>query len=555
MATLQDFSLIKTYVSQFQKDYDLVKPSKAFIYFCLDMILNLQQDEIEESITDKGADRGIDAIYIDENSSIAKIHIFNCKYAYEYDGIKKNFPSNEIDKITNIIGQILDKDSQLEKEVNPLLYEQIKNIWRIFETQNPEFTVYLCSNFEYNLTISEEGRFKREIGKYTNFTIKYYNMNDFVNFLTSKGRKKIDGQITAIDNNYFSKIDGDIRGLIANVEAEEFLKLVTNEFKSNSIIEDIFNDNIRIFLQYRSRINKAIKETALKEDNYKFFYFNNGITITCDKFSYENRRAPIVKLTNFQIVNGGQTINALHDAYLENKERVKDINILVRIYEITGDEISQRIAEFTNSQNPVKNRDIRANDFIQKKLGKELEAYGYYYERKKNYYKDKPKNKRLDSEKIGQILLTFYNNMPGDAKNKKKSIFEDNFETIFNADLTAEKVLLAYNLYEKIEKEKIKEEEKISTLGDEKEIEEKNFILYASYYILYLLKKLALSKNIKIERASQGKIIELYPEAVKLIKEMILKEKKENIKYMHSYFFKSNKLKKNIDDHFENVKI
>ncbi len=84
MATLQDFSLIQTYVSKYQKDYKLLSIEKAFSYLCLDSILNLQQDEIEESITDGGMDRGIDNIYIDTSDSIATIHIFNLKYTTKF---------------------------------------------------------------------------------------------------------------------------------------------------------------------------------------------------------------------------------------------------------------------------------------------------------------------------------------------------------------------------------------------------------------------------------------------------------------------------------------
>lgn len=455
MATLQDFSLIKTYVECYKKDYQLNSIVKAFSYLCLDFILSLQQDEMEEALTEGEMDRGIDAVYIDESSSVATIHIFNFKYTEKFTKIKNNFPSNEVDKILTIIKQILDKDKNLKKQVNPMLFEKVANIWKIFESQNPHFVIYLCSNLENNLIQSESSRFEREINKYNNFQVRYFNINNLVNLLTDKGRKKIDGEIRVIDTNYFAKIDGDVRALVANVDVEEILKLATNNFQGN-IQEDIFNDNIRLFLKYRSRINKNIKETALADDSYKFFYFNNGLTLTCSKFQYENRRSPLVKLENVQIVNGGQTVNALYDAYCENKDNVKNVNLLVRIYETTGGALPQDIAEYTNSQNPVKNRDIRANDLIQKKLEKELIVRGYYYERKKGFYRNKPKAKRLDSEKIGQVLMAFYNDMPGDAKNKKRLIFEDKFEEIFSEDLTGEKVLLAYLLYQAIEQKKLK---------------------------------------------------------------------------------------------------
>ncbi|MDD5454821.1 MAG: AIPR family protein [Candidatus Ratteibacteria bacterium] len=548
MATLSDFSLIQTYVTKYQKDYKLPKPEKAFLYLCLDLIFNLQEDEIEESLTDGGLDRGIDSIYIDTSLEPAKIHIFNFKYAKKYEKVKNNFPSSEIDKILNTVRQILDKDKNLKNETNPKLYGKIQYIWNLFDTQTPNFTIYLCSNLEKNLIESEQKRFEKEIGKYITFDIKYHNINDFVKLLTEKGRKKINGKIKLIDTNYFEKIDGNVRALIANVDAEELLRLVTN---NEEIIPDVFNDNIRLFLKYRSRINRNIKETALLEDNYKFFYFNNGITLVCDKFSHEQMRAPIVELTNIQIVNGGQTIHALWDAYKEKKDIAKKINLLIRIYETSGEELPQNIAEYTNSQNPVKNRDIRANDYIQKKLEKELLANGYFYERKKGFYRDKPKERRLDSEKIGQILMAFYNDMPGDAKNKKRLIFEDRFDEVFNENLESENVLLAYRLYERIEKAKQSYYSKLLKTNDDEQIEKESFILYASYYLLYVMKKLALAKEIKIDISSFTKMWKLYEEARNLIRKFIEEEKNSTVVYSHGTFFKGNKLKNQIDVYFK----
>lgn len=85
MATLQDFSLIQTYVNKYQKDYNLSAPEKAFPFSCLELILSLQQDEIEESITEGGMDRGIDALYIDTSDSPATVHIFNLKYTSKFE--------------------------------------------------------------------------------------------------------------------------------------------------------------------------------------------------------------------------------------------------------------------------------------------------------------------------------------------------------------------------------------------------------------------------------------------------------------------------------------
>ena len=50
----------------------------------------------------------------------------------------------------------------------------------------------------------------------------------------------------------------------------------------------------------------------------RFFYYNNGITVTCSHFEYPKQvRNPIINLENLQIVNGSQTIHALFEAFNE----------------------------------------------------------------------------------------------------------------------------------------------------------------------------------------------------------------------------------------------
>ena len=75
--TLQDFSLIRTKTEKKKEDLLLRLYHQLFISLVIDLILGLQDDEIRDCITDSnflriskqtsGHDRGIDALYIDEN--------------------------------------------------------------------------------------------------------------------------------------------------------------------------------------------------------------------------------------------------------------------------------------------------------------------------------------------------------------------------------------------------------------------------------------------------------------------------------------------------------
>lgn len=569
--TLQEFSLIRTLTEKKQQDNGFEALSSAFYFVVIDLILGLQEDEIRDSITDghflrvtnqtSGHDRGVDALFIDEASAPPIIHMFNFKYAESFSKAKNNnLPSGEIDKILSFLNAVNQQEETLIQEVNPILASKIQDIWKIFESQNPKFKFHFCANYYKNIEKSEKERLERSIGR--NVDIQYHLMPELIKYLASADKKIVNGRIKGIDRCFFEKSDGNIRALIVNIDARDLVRIVIDDevlrdkadmdddeyegMKNYKILEDAFNDNVRIYLK-KSSINKNIKTTAMSEENGKFFYYNNGVTLTCDSFSYSSRRSPIVDLKNIQIVNGSQTIHSLYEAFIEDSSKFGNIEILCRICEVKDPKLSTRIAEYTNSQNPVKSRDIRSVDYIQINLEKEFIAKDRFYERKKNQYKDKPLKKRVDAEKAGQVLMAFFNRSPYEAKNRKGLIFGDKYEEVFNETINADKVLLAYSLFEKIELEK--NSVKSTIVNDQSLYDKKSYIMHASYYILYILGEVARRKNIDLTLSNFQDIWDLYQGSVSIIEEIISKEKKvAGQEYTHSTFFRSNKSKKYFEE-------
>ena len=186
--------------------------------------------------------------------------------------------------------------------------------------------------------------------------------------------------------------------------------------KPGTINEDAFNENARIYLKLRyNKINQSIYDTALSDENFEFWYLNNGITIICEECSFiPSSRSPVATLKNLQIVNGGQTTHALFEAYLKDPEKIDNVLLIVRICQTKDFRIAEKISETTNKQTPVVSRDLHANDRIQKQLEEEFRILNFFYERKKNQYADKPKSQRLDSELMGQLYLAYYLDMPSE---------------------------------------------------------------------------------------------------------------------------------------------
>ncbi|WP_341214310.1 AIPR family protein [uncultured Limimaricola sp.] len=184
-------------------------------------------------------------------------------------------------------------------------------------------------------------------------------------------------------------------------------------------------------------------------------YQNNGITMTCDKVEHgPSRRSPKIKLTNVQIVNGGQTSNCLFEAAKESREKIEDVILLVRIIETTSEDVKMSIAETTNSQTPINVRDLRSNDRQQRQLEEALADLGFYYERKSGQHSDKPSSNRVDALAAGQAYLAFGVGLPETAKKDRGRVFGDLYDTVFAEDLTANKLLTSFRLAQLIAERK-----------------------------------------------------------------------------------------------------
>src|SRR5690606_24906231 len=159
----------------------------------------------------------------------------------------------------------------------------------------------------------------------------------------------------------------------------------------------------------------------------------------------------IVELKNIQIVNGGQTSNALFEASQIAPEKLDDVLILVRVIETKSQPVSLAIAESTNSQTPIKSRDLRSNDDIQKKLEEAFEGMGLFYERKLSQHADKPRPNRIDALTAGQAHLAYGLELPEVAKKDRGRIFSDLYDQVFTDELLADELLCSIKILNAIE--------------------------------------------------------------------------------------------------------
>tara|TARA_Y100000814_G_scaffold75928_1_gene47678 strand:- start:2199 stop:4364 length:2166 start_codon:yes stop_codon:yes gene_type:complete len=179
----------------------------------------------------------------------------------------------------------------------------------------------------------------------------------------------------------------------------------------------LLEQNVRVFLQATGNVNRGILAT-LQHNPGMFFAYNNGITCTADEIIVENDQ--IKSITNFQIVNGGQTTASIHRAKSDIKINADLSKVFVQMKlsiiskSVTDDgkvRMVSDISRFANTQNKVNASDFFSNHPYHQqleKLSRETRApllagtttpTKWYYERVRGQWKDEKSKCRTDAEK------------------------------------------------------------------------------------------------------------------------------------------------------------
>lgn len=351
MANLNDFKYIKLlsknmfeYIPNI-KNNDLSEEQKeriGFYHLVLEKITGVTDTKIvQEMIQDQEYlkltnqkvedDLGIDAVYIDENRIQEKeIMLFNFKYRKEFKS-NKTTSENDISTSTKFL-QYLNLDFQLQDSMNKdsSVYKNIKTIRNCLDSEDIyNITLYMVTNEANGFNLKSNDLIKGFEKNY-GMLIKTISLNNIISFysihkcnIVAKLFLKTDdfiiysGDSKASETSYMCKVPLiDLIRITCDKEELRVQYNIENDEQINncSLQYSLLYDNVRGYLG-QTVYNKNIYKT-ISEESKNFFLFNNGITITCSNVTSESKNSNkkyLLTLTDFQIVNGGQTLRAIYD--------------------------------------------------------------------------------------------------------------------------------------------------------------------------------------------------------------------------------------------------
>jgi hypothetical protein len=159
-----------------------------------------------------------------------------------------------------------------------------------------------------------------------------------------------------------------------------------------------------------SKIGEKILDTY-ENDPRDFWYFHNGLTVVCDDFIERNEQATLVAPS---VINGAQTLYAISASSNKKSSALVPVKVVVRgkadKKSLEDDQWLQSVIKSVNSQNRVRESDLKSNEPEQVLLQTKFRDFRVYYERKRGEWRvvrNEPRyrnHERLSLVHLGQIL-------------------------------------------------------------------------------------------------------------------------------------------------------
>jgi hypothetical protein len=301
-------------------------------------------------------------------------------YGYDFD---------EERKILSIISLEFYQEDEIQTLSKDLVSSKFKRLRTFFERSIEELHKELEPTSEaFSMSYQINSLFNsNDIEKVRLMIISDGKASRNIKTLPSENIHDIEFEYNLIDIDYLFAIHkNESQNVDYDIDVNlPFLKINSSEdpyesylsVLSGDLIYDIYDkygkkileQNVRTFLQFRGNVNKGLRNT-IEQKPEMFFAYNNGVTATATNVEIKNDR--IVKIHNFQVVNGGQTTSAIFAAKKKRKDDLSKVSVQMKLSvvnpEFDVNQFVSKVAEYANTQNKVNPSDFFSNSPFHKDM-------------------------------------------------------------------------------------------------------------------------------------------------------------------------------------------
>ena len=434
-------------------------PDTAFEIFACQQVLkryNLSTDEIRTGIVGGSDDGGIDGVYtfvgeqlltedaelFDDNFTVRsigqhvpiKLQIIQAKRSTSFTETTLDLASSSLSRLLNL--------ELSEDELRGLYSQGVVSQFSLFR-QALELLAVRHPDVAVEFTYAARGDADKIHAKVHK---KAHDLQDQLATIVTGA----DGVVTFVGANELWRSASSNRGYtlqltyqenatrgtshVALVSLGDYVTFLTDEL--GDLRRHIFDWNVRDY-QGGVEVNREIQRSLSDPNAPDFWWLNNGVTIICTRVSIQGKT---YTLDDVQIVNGLQTSYATFLALqdLQPDAPVLSRSLLVRILETGDEDTRDRIIRATNRQTSIPVASLRATDEIQRKVEAYFEVHGWYYDRRKNYYRNigKPLSRIIGIPFLAQAVMALGLSRPDDARARPSSLLKSDadYVQIFSDD-------------------------------------------------------------------------------------------------------------------------
>lgn len=341
---------IREYAEDAQSE---VEKGHNFLHWVLTRVFEATEDDATDAIVDGANDLGIDA-YLPVDFSEDKVYLFQSKYGTSHS---------------------MEAIAKFKEDVRNLQYKDIAKM-------RPELARLVTQIREKNLKIECVYVTDQKVECQNQDSLEIFDIETIVQRLWDRIKKPAAGKKASIKLESKLRYQNTLLGILK-------LRELTNFVTKNR--DYVFESNIRQWMQFKTTVNKGLRET-LQESPNKFFYYNNGITIVVSDF--EELEENLVLLHAPQIVNGAQTSNSI----LDHAKRTHNLDgsITVTIIKAADEQDQNNITKYRNSQNAVRGKDLVSLMDFHKSIKSQMENFRYFYEIQAGSFDSKSKSQQSE---------------------------------------------------------------------------------------------------------------------------------------------------------------
>ena len=437
---------LKQQLDDIHRRYPAFKQDDLFVCWFLRAYLTEDEKAAAEAVTGGSGDKSVDAVLVDHKAKA--VFLIQGKYRQKLSGkaeargdvmgfanLAKPFADVEPGPFTILLKNMHSHVGKLLEEARPFVVEKGYRLWMYFVTLG-----------SVSAALADEARESVADAAY-DAVMEVLDGHRLMHLL----RDYLDGvapPIPTLDLEMEQHAGVKVNGVLQRFDTQNSIESWVFSMRGDAVAQmfefagiRLYARNIRGFLGEKTAINAGMTAT-LKDEPDHFFYYNNGITIICDRAEKRSRSGvDYLRVSNPQVINGQQTSRML----ALDKQKAAAASVLVKVMQVPRepgagggdgfDALVSRIVANTNWQNAINYADLVSNDRIQIEIERAMRKVGYIYLRKRQKKSEARKLAGktffiIKKEELAQAIAACEMD-PVIVREGKNELFGTHYESVF----------------------------------------------------------------------------------------------------------------------------